>query len=318
MKYNRKQIITAVVVVALFASNLPVLASSDGLMDVEMRAKEKTMLKNKTPVSPLLLDKKEKKDKMPYVKYKKFKGNFKDIKAQYKKELEFYKKSRKQILNLKDKRAKIKNQDDLRAVNKEAKSYLLRILNVLSGKLESLKTWVQNNNAYSDETKQNIISEIDEDLRWIAQKAEEVENADELSKEEIRKNAKEIREYWLKYRVKIKRLSGVVLSHRVDALIMKAEKLADRVEDKIDVLKEKDVDTSELEAWLDEFKEDIDKAKEKVKEAKDKYREIDSLPEADRYFRRGHDMSRDVLKMIREGHRELRDIIRDIKSQLDK
>ncbi len=251
----------------------------------------------------------------PVVKMKRFKGKFEEIKDQYKKEVEYYKKSRNQLLRLKERRRKAAGAEEMRQINKEAKAYLLRIINVLVGKLEALKTWVSNRKAYSDEIKQKVISEIDEDISWLQEQAQKVENADELSPDDVRERAKEIREYWNKYRSKIKRLSGIVMAYRVETLVEKAENLADRVEEKIDVLKERGVDTSRLELWLEEFKTDIEKAKQKAENAKERFEGIDNASSADRFFREGHSMARDVLSMIREAHRELMSIIREMKQQ---
>lgn len=238
------------------------------------------------------------------------KAAYQNAKNQYAAEVNFYKTTRQQFLDAKDKYQKFKNSDNKAAYETQARAYLEKIIDVLIKKLEAIKVWVSNRQTISETEKQNIISEIDSDISKLNQMKEGVDTA---TPDQIVAKAKEVRAYWDSHRSFVKRIVGQIWGARINFLITKAENLASKINTKIQELKAAGTDTANLEAWLADFNQKIATAKEKKAAADAKFQAINSLAGADQLFREGHQFILDADKYIVDAHAALVKIVQEMK-----
>jgi hypothetical protein len=240
------------------------------------------------------------------------KSDYKDARGQYIKERAFYKESRKQFLEERKKIKILKNEKNQARYEKAVKNHLEKVINVLIAKLNRIEAWVNNRKALSATEKQKIISEINSDKVWLEKKKN---GLDEASKEEIRANAKEVREYWKKSRVNIKKVVGQVLLNRVENAVDKAGIAATRIEEAINKAKDNGKDVSNAEKLLADLKIKVSSAKNEVDNARQSFSRISSIQDADKFFREGNQYLKKVHSYLREVRRIGKAIIADLKMQ---
>jgi len=229
---------------------------------------------------------------------------------QYLKEVKWWKNTRQQFLSARKKYRQFKNVENKSLYEKQARNFLTRTVDVLIRKLESLKTWVSNRRALAEEQKQAIINELNQDINWLQQKKPGISTA---TPEQIRKNAKEIRDYWRNHRVKVKKIIGRIWAARLNWVISRFENVSLKISSKIEELKAKGIDTSQLESWLSDFKQKIELAKEKKEKAKEKYEAISSLSDANRLFKEAHQFIKEANQYLRQAHKKLVEIVKEMR-----
>jgi len=176
--------------------------------------------------------------------------------------------------------------------------------------LESLKNWVANRPTLSEEVRAKIVAEIEQDINWLQEKKSGISTA---SPAQIREKAKEIRDYWRKHRIFVKRIIGEIWAARLDWAIKRFEDVSSKIAERIEKLKEAGKDTSQLESWLADFNQKIDLAKEKRDKAREKYQAISSLSELNQFFSQTHQFIKEANQYLREAHKVLVKIVREMR-----
>ncbi len=237
-------------------------------------------------------------------------AKYQAARQQYLKEVNWWKTTRQQFLNVKTKYRKFKNAKNRAAYEKQARVFLEKTVDVLIRKLESLKNWVSNRRAISEAERQAIVAEIDQDINWLKEKKGGIATA---SPAQIREKAKEIREYWKKHRVQVKKIIGQIWGARLSFIIERFENVSAKIATKLEELKAAGKDTSQLEAWLSDFDQKINLAKEKRDKAREKYEAISNLADANQLFYQAHKFVKEANNYLREAHKKLVDIVREMK-----
>lgn len=237
-------------------------------------------------------------------------ARYQSARQQYLKEVNWWKTTRQQFLNARTKYRKFKNAENKKAYEEQARKFLERTVDVLIRKLESLKNWVANKPALSEEVRAKIIAEIEQDINWLQEKKSGISTA---SPAQIREKAKEIRDYWRKHRIFVKRIIGEIWAARLDWAIERFEDVSSKIAERIEKLKEAGKDTSQLESWLADFNQKIDLAKEKRDKAREKYQAISSLSELNQFFSQTHQFIKEANQYLREAHKVLVKIVREMK-----
>ncbi len=246
----------------------------------------------------------------PAASAKSLKERNQEIRAQYLKEVNWWKTTRQQFLNARTKYRQFKNAENKAAYEKQARVFLERTVEVLIKKLESLKNWVSNRPSLSESEKQAITAEIEQDINWLKNKKSEIAAA---SPAQIKEKAKEIREYWKNHRVKVKKIIGQIWTDRLSWTIERFETVSSKIAVKIEELKAAGKDTSQLEDWLADFNQKIEIAKEKRDKAKEKYQAISGLADANQLFKQAHQFVKESNQYLREAHKKLVDIVKEMK-----
>ncbi len=230
---------------------------------------------------------------------------------QYLKEVNFYRSARQQFMTARDKFKKFKNRPELRSMYEEqARNFLKKTIAVLIKRLEAIKNWISNRPGIDEDERANIIAELDQDISWLKEQETKVDDA---TVEEIRADAREVRQYWRQHRWKVKRVVGQIWSARLDYALQRFEQAADKAEEKINALKDTGYDTSELENLLADFRAKLELARQKYEQAKEKYQQISSLEEADQLFREVRQFIQEANQYLREAHQRLGEIIEKMK-----
>jgi len=237
-------------------------------------------------------------------------AKYQAARAQYLKEVNWWKTTRQQLLKARTKYRRFKNAENKTAYEKQARAFLERTVDVLIKKLEALKNWVSNRPSLPESERQAIVAEIEQDISWLEAKKSGIATA---SPAQIKEKAKEIRKYWKNHRVKVKRIIGQIWAARLDWAIERFETVSSKIAAKIEELKAAGKDTSQLEAWLADFNQKIATAKEKRDKAKEKYQAISSLADANQLFNQAHQFIKEANQYLREAHRKLVDIVKEMK-----
>ncbi len=230
-----------------------------------------------------------------------------DQKNQWKKEKGFYKDTRRE--SLKEKRAirgATKEQ-----IQKNAKEHLIKIIDRLLMKLDTIETWVNNRNALSDLEKSKITAEIQEDKNWLNNKKSEVQDA---TRDEIKENAKEVRDYWKNNRADIKKIVGEVLASRAEVAVSKMETASEKLSNAIDKAEANGKDVGDAKKLLAEMNSKIDLATTEIESAKRAFSNISSIRDADKLFREGKQHVEKARNYLRESYQIAKNIIRELRS----
>ncbi|MCD6550030.1 hypothetical protein J7K24_00605 [bacterium] len=235
---------------------------------------------------------------------------YQSARQQYLKEVNWWKTTRQQFLDARSKYRKFRKAEDKAAYQERAREFLKKTVEVLIKKLETIKVWISNRKALSESEKQSIIAEIDQDIEWLQSKKSGIDTA---TPDQIKEKAREIRDYWRKHRITVKRIVCKIWAARVNWVIQRFESVSEKIADRIEKLKANGYDTAQLEAWLAEFNQKIELVKSKRDEAKGKCEGITSLENANQLFVQAHQIIKEINQYLRDAHKKLMDIIREMK-----
>jgi hypothetical protein len=205
-----------------------------------------------------------------------------------------------------------RTQANLANLVEKSKISLLKADEMMIKRLQLLRVRVKISRGLSDEEKDAIYAEIDDNISWLQAKQAEIQAAQ--NGQEVRSIADTIWNHWREVRVRIKQITGQILIARVDALVQKAEAFKGRIEARIQELKDNGVDTSALEAMLAECDSNLTLANQKYDAAEEKFGQISSEADADVLFAEGVSLIRQGNVYLREVFEGLRDIVSEIRS----
>lgn len=193
-----------------------------------------------------------------------------------------------------------KNETQLRPV---VKAYLGKTIDAAIKNLEKLENNVNESNAAT----------IDNWISWLEGKKLELENA--TTKEQLISIAKDVHTAWVSHKRDVKRMLGQAAAIKINGVIQNANGLATKVSNGIQKLKEKGVDTTQLEALLADFQAKIALAQQKYGEAKQKYREADTAAEVTQLLQDANQFLKDAHAYLKQAHEKLREAISALKQK---
>lgn len=138
-----------------------------------------------------------------------------------------------------------------------AQKVVTKIIENSVEKLNKLKSKVNKTGLEADK-KAELIALIDEQIATINGFKDDVQNA--TTKEELKAIAKQVKETLSETKDIVKNVISDVLESKIAELIEKLEKISEKLSGKIDELKAKNVDVTELEALLDEANSNLAEA----------------------------------------------------------
>jgi len=188
-----------------------------------------------------------------------------------------------------------------------AQNFLLKTLDRMNRHLGLLQKWAER--VIQDEELQNeVITELDEYSTQIKLFKEKVNSANNI--EDLKKTGKEIKEYWKSTRGKLKRVIGIILSERTNNVIQRAERLTEKLHEKVDVLDQNNKQVGEMQDLLTDLDEKIKLAKEDYEKAKELYQQIQSLQDANQTLKQIKDYLQNANKYLKESHKTLKDLVK--------
>jgi len=229
----------------------------------------------------------------------------------YKNNVQAYRDARSDLVLARQKVAVRRNANDTAVGLERAKIFLLRSTDAMISHLEVVKTKIEVSRALPEDEKESAIAEIQSYITWLENAKGNIEAA--TTRQELLDIARAVRGKWAESRVSVKQITGWMLTARLDGIIEKGEGVSTRIESRIAELNEAGKDTSKLEEMLDDYNSKIELAKEKNTAAKEKFGEIDSIEDADKLFREGHQFLKDANRYLREAYGTLKDIVREMR-----
>ena len=195
-----------------------------------------------------------------------------------------------------------------------AKEFLKKEISAMIKYLEALKNKVTNMQKMDEGDRTSILVKINENIAWLQGKQTEIDGA---SADKLKTISQEVKDYWKNIRVTSRRVTGQILASRIKFLIGKAELMAQKLETKIQELKQAGKDTAKLEELLADFKAKIASAKENYQQAKTKFQAISSKDNVVQFYQEGHKLVKDANQYLKQAYQDLVQMVRKIK-QLEK
>lgn len=226
--------------------------------------------------------------------YNKLKNNFQDLKNNYNDAKE----------KLLQERLKVKNANK-ETLRKNSAEFLDKTVSIMIKYLESLKNKAENMSFIPEGEKNEIIAQLNEDINSLTGKLSSAENA---TLEEQKNLAAEIRRQWRGIRSASKRITGQMLSAKMNYFILKMEALKDKLEDSTAELNNETIQNA-----INNFNGKIELAKSENDLAKASFAQINNKEQASDLFKEGMRHIRAAHKYLKEAHKELLNLSQEIK-----
>lgn len=193
------------------------------------------------------------------------------------------------------------------------KDSAVEMSNVMIKYLQLLRIGVESTRGLSDEEKTQFYAEIDGYISELQAKQAAVQGAENA--QEVRDTARELWDYWIQIRVRVKYITGRLFTATAEAALWRAQAFAGWVEARIEELKENGIDTSALESWLADFNSNLELAEQRIENAKVKVEEITDNVTFLQMFAAADAHIRAAVSYLREALKDLRDIIVEMRSK---
>jgi len=236
-----------------------------------------------------------------------------EIREKYRERVEKYKEMKYKYEKAREEYLKIKEKGrDLRGKDMEtAKRFVHSGIDMGIVYLQRLKIYVETTPRISDESRAEIVEQIDEYISELQEKIDKITAAE--TPEELREAVKELRKSWREIRKGIKGIVGQVAVARIETVLDRAELVQERLQDRIDALQEAGYDTTELELILEDYSQKLELARGKLGLAKEAFKEIKDAENADELFGEGNQFMGEVHKYLREAFGDIKEFIKELK-----
>lgn len=235
-------------------------------------------------------------------KYRERAEKYREFKERYEKEREEYMKMREKARDLRGEKFE------------HAKRFVWAGGNMGIAYLERLRLYVETAPRISNESREEILAQIDEYTSLLEEKVNKVNES--TTPEELREAVKELRDTWMEVKKGIKGIVGQIVAAKLETVIDRAELVESRLEEKIVALQQAGVDTTKLEEILSDYSEKIDLAEEKIEQAKEKFKEAGSAEDMDRLIAEGHSLLRDATRYLKEAFKDVKEFVKELMPRL--
>jgi tetratricopeptide (TPR) repeat protein len=238
-------------------------------------------------------------------KYDNARKNFEEAK-------DIFEKANKQLGKLKDE----KSTDELK---QKAKDYLLRAIDFAQSQLQVMKSRIGNS-----ENKNIIpfdaIKIIDGHTAQLEQLKAKVEKAN--STQELKDAHKELKKIVVDINLETRYYMGIVLNHRIDNFIIKADNVSIRLDSAIKKLKAQGNDTTKLEKEVADFNNAVKKAKESQTKTNDLYAThngfatdgtVTNERNANKFLEQGNKLQKETIKDLRTAGNQVIQFVKDLR-----
>jgi len=200
-------------------------------------------------------------------------------------------------------------------IKTNAKPFLLNSADLVLKLLDNLGTRISNSNM-SDEEKNGLLADLDARIQGVEDAKTKIDGLTQNStNEETKEAAKVIRTAWLDTRKDIKRVTGHLINFRVGEIIVRAERLEERLDKVVEKAKANGKDTTQLESLINNFKEKVNEAREKYELAKAKYTEAKTAGDVDSVIKEANQYLKEAHSKLKEAHSILKDIVSEIRKR---
>ncbi|MCX9083841.1 MAG: hypothetical protein OIN87_03465 [Candidatus Methanoperedens sp.] len=245
-------------------------------------------------------------------KYKINKDHYDNTRKKFEEAKDIFEKANKQLRNLKDE----KSRDDLKL---KAKDYLLRAIDYAQSQLQVMKSRLENseNKAYIPFNAAQIIEGHTTQLDHLKVKTENANSTQELI--EVHKELKKI---VVDINLETRYYMGIVLNHRIDNFILKADNVSVNLSSAIKKLKDNGSDTTNLEKEFADFQDAIKNAKDSQAKTKELYKThkgfdengvITNENDAKKFLDQENKLQRDTIRYLKQAGNQVVKFIKDLR-----
>lgn len=187
-------------------------------------------------------------------------------------------------------------------IRKEAKPFLRNFGKSILKLMERTRLAVENSDMIDKET---VLAKIDAKIVEIEELKSELESAEDLTKEEVRAKAKEMKQIWIESKNMIKKQVGKSVVGRYAGVVKSSERLSIKLERTVERLQAEGVDVTGLEELRNEFQMHLDAAKEVNIQAREQFVSGNNLE--------GHKLIGEAKAHLVEARVALREFVSSVK-----
>ncbi|MEM3452566.1 MAG: hypothetical protein QW835_02940 [Candidatus Hadarchaeum sp.] len=200
-----------------------------------------------------------------------------------------------------------KNQQNFQQLMNAARVAASKAADLMIKNMEMIRARIEASIGISENQKERLYAEIDNYINEIRAKQLNINNAGE--EQQIRAAAGELHQYWLRVRVRLKQMTGLMMIEFTEGMVQRVRTIVGNVEAKIQLMKENGIDTSTLENWVADARLKIEVAEQVVAEAENLVTQINentSFPE----------MYSAIQNKVRKAVQYLKDALNDLKNAI--
>jgi tetratricopeptide (TPR) repeat protein len=244
------------------------------------------------------------------------KGQYENTKKQFEEAKNIFEKANKQLGKSKDEKSK----DELK---QKSKDYLFRAINFTQSQLQVMKSRVENSE--KEYMPFNAIAVIDGHTAQLEALKGKVEDAN--STEELRVVHTELKKIVIDINLETRYYMGIVLNHRIDNFIIKANNVSIRLNSTIEKLRTQGNDTTQLEREVADFKDAIIKANDSRTNTMQLYTThngfadngtVTNEKDAKKFLDQGNKLQRDTIRELRQAGNQVIKFVKDLKKLVNK
>lgn len=244
--------------------------------------------------------------------YRIHKGKYDRTKEQFEKAKEEFERAREKFRSAKDKISRDEAEN-------KTKEYLIKAIDHTIAHLEVLKDRVENS-----ENKGIIpfdaVANINAHIAQLEQLRTKVQQAETI--DEFRKAHQELKDVWIKIRLETRYYLGILLNHRIDSFITKADNVSARMDAEIQKLESQGKDTTKLEEEAEKFNELVNEAKDIHQKTLDLFTGhsgfdsggmVTDNRDASDFIREAGDLQKDTLKKLKAASKRVLEFVKDFR-----
>ncbi len=176
--------------------------------------------------------------------------------------------------------------------------------------LKTLRKHIEDSKNLDKTSKNMILNELDEYVSRLEQREFTITTIE--SKEQLNLATEKFKEEWEKTLLLTKKSTGLIKSSKINNIIVKTEKVKEKLTARMAKLTEAGFDTSALEESLESFDTNIDFAKQKHEEAMAKFVEADTVEDAKAIYAEIKNLLKESNQSVREAYKNLKTTVSEM------
>ena len=199
-------------------------------------------------------------------------------------------------------------------LEKEAKSYLVRSLNVVEDVLNKRKAKLEEEIASAEAQSQDAtdleanIEEVNAQLKVISDLKAKLDAA--TTKEEVKALTKEIKTTWKGIKSDLEGSRGTIMTHKFAFAVSRSKSLEAKLDRVLEKLKSEGKDVSSVQPKVDSFKAHIARAKELIEQARTKFAD-----KSETSVKQGHELLVQAHQELKLAHSDLKEIVASFRAK---
>lgn len=196
----------------------------------------------------------------------------------------------------------------------QSKEFLKNSADRVTAMLQKVKERISASEDLTDEEVAERVAEIDAKIAEIEEAQDTIGNLDnESTNAEIRAAVGKINQAWKRSQTVMKRQVGDLTNEKIGGIVVKSEKLSERLQNAIGKLEEQGEDVSELEDLMEDFNGKVESANENQEKAREQYRIAKTPGKTDEAMQTANRYMQEAHKQLQEAHSTLSQMLRQIK-----